>query len=223
MKEFFSSIHPKIKNKYILITHNSDLSAPGDYRHFLDDTKIIKWLGMNPTVNNHDKFIAIPIGIANRYVPHGNLDTFNNFVKNKNQNIQKTVLLGINFYPTAKERNPIFARFSKLNFCKDLRATPHSAYLEKMTHAKFILSPAGNGLDCHRTWEVLLAGSIPILLNSNLNFMFEGLPVLIINNWDDLTEEYLNKKYKVFETNKFSYDRLYFDYWFNLIESLKSE
>jgi len=30
----------------------------------------------------------------------------------------------------------------------------------------FTLSPAGAGLDCHRTWEALLLGSIPVVLRS---------------------------------------------------------
>ena len=34
---------------------------------------------------------------------------------------------------------------------------------ELYTQYKFILSPKGHGLDCHRTFEILLLGGIPVL------------------------------------------------------------
>ncbi len=221
MKEFFSKVHPKIKEPYILITHNSDMEAPDKYKDFLNDPKIIKWFGMNPTIRNHPKFIPIPIGIANRYVPHGNIDNFNNII-NKLNLIKKDILVGMNFNQTnPKERK--LTIFSNLTFCKDLRGWPHSLYLEKMASAKFILSPMGNGLDCHRTWEALLTNTIPILTVSNLDPMLENLPVLIINNWEELTEEYLNNKYEEFLKKDFDNSKIYFDYWHNLIESFRGK
>jgi hypothetical protein len=39
-------------------------------------------------------------------------------------------------------------------------------YLFGMQQYKFVLSPVGNGEDTHRTWEALLAGSIPIVESS---------------------------------------------------------
>lgn len=49
----------------------------------------------------------------------------------------------------------------------------------------FVLSLAGNGLDCHRTWEALYLGSAVIALHSSLDGMYEGLPIILI---DDVTE-----------------------------------
>ena len=47
----------------------------------------------------------------------------------------------------------------------------------------------GNGLDCHRTWEIILLGSIVITETSSLDNMYiqNNLPVIILNNYDELT------------------------------------
>ena len=37
---------------------------------------------------------------------------------------------------------------------------------------KFGVSPRGNGLDTHRTWEMLFFGMVPIVLSSSLNRLF---------------------------------------------------
>lgn len=224
LNSFFSAIHPKIEYNYILITHNSDYAAPGMYAKYLDDHKIICWFGMNPSCK-HEKFISIPIGIANRYWPHGNIDLFYKALRyNLSNRHKKKVLLGLNFMPGTNLtiRKPIFDNFSNLPFCKNLCAWPTFSYLKKMSTAKFILSPEGNGLDCHRTWEALLLGCIPIIKTSNLSPMLKNLPVLIIKNWNKISEDFLNKKYKELLKKRFNYNKLCFKYWEDLIYSLKS-
>ena len=44
---------------------------------------------------------------------------------------------------------------------------------------KFILSPPGAGFDCHRTWEALYLGAIPIVKTSSLDPLYKDLPVVI--------------------------------------------
>ena len=51
---------------------------------------------------------------------------------------------------------------------------------------EFVVSPPGNGLDCHRTWEVLALGSIPIVMTSRFDALFAQLPVIIVSDWHEL-------------------------------------
>ena len=65
---------------------------------------------------------------------------------------------------------------------------------------RFVLSPRGNGLDCHRTWEIFLLGSVVITESSSLDEMYikNDLPVVILkdfNELNDITEETLEKWY----------------------------
>jgi hypothetical protein len=47
----------------------------------------------------------------------------------------------------------------------------------------FVMSAHGNGLDCHRTWEALCLGCIPIVKTSSLDPLYAGLPVAIVDDW----------------------------------------
>ena len=61
-------------------------------------------------------------------------------------------------------------------------------YLAKMQEYAFVVSPPGNGMDCHRTWEAFLLGCVVIVQSSPLDVMFEKhqLPVIVLREWSDL-------------------------------------
>jgi hypothetical protein len=92
-------------------------------------------------------------------------------------------------------------------------------YLFEMMQFKFVLSPVGNGVDTHRTWEALLAGSIPIVESSVRDIMYEGLPVLIVNSWGHLNLQLLQSAYTNFSLPGRSYDwqKLYAPYYLSLM------
>jgi hypothetical protein len=62
-----------------------------------------------------------------------------------------------------------------------------------MSNFTYVVSPAGNGPDCHRTWEAVFLGSFPIVITSALDPLFEDLPVLILHDWSELDNELLKK------------------------------
>ncbi len=51
----------------------------------------------------------------------------------------------------------------------------------------FVISPHGRGLDCFRTWEALLCGAIVIVKRSPLDPLYRGLPVVILDDWREIT------------------------------------
>jgi hypothetical protein len=86
-----------------------------------------------------------------------------------------------------------------------------------MKNYTFILSPFGNGMDCHRTWEALCLGCIPILNAPNFKELFKNLPVLFVDNWKDINQELLDKTIEQFKNTNFNYSKLTLDYWKNII------
>jgi hypothetical protein len=67
------------------------------------------------------------------------------------------------------------------------RMVPRSELWREKTRYAFVISPHGNGLDCHRTWESLLLGNIVIVRTSSLDPLYEGLPVVIVQHWGEVT------------------------------------
>lgn len=224
LKYFVSQLHPKIINPYILITHNSDNSIPGVFNELLDDHKLIAWFGQNVENCSHPKMHPIPIGIANNYWPHGSVDTLNRIQKIANT-LSKVNLLYMNFqinnFPN--ERAYVYKKFKNQRFCTIDTPLGFEAYLTKLAESKFVLSPRGYGLDCHRHWESMLMGAIPIIKSSSLDVLFEDLPALIIHDWDEVTEEFLHQKWEEMSRKEYHLEKLYADYWLQQIAACKAQ
>ncbi len=92
-------------------------------------------------------------------------------------------------------------------------------YLMALGQHRFVLSPRGNGLDAHRTWEALMVGAIPICRSSALNPLYEQLPVLIVRDWSDVTPQLLQSFLVNYTIRKplYRYEKLFADYWLGQI------
>jgi len=221
--EFFTHVHPNIVNPYILITHNSDYHVPQNFGYILEDPKMIAWFGQNVEGCTHPKLHPIPIGIANRYWGHGSIETVT-VLQRATDGCDKSTLLYMNFSPSTYPpvRPHVYNLFKDQPFCMVSGAKDFGSYLLDIAHSKFVLSPRGNGLDCHRTWESLYMGAIPILISSSIDPLFQGLPVVVINDWSEVTKEFLEAKWEEISKTKYHLDRMYADYWFKLISSYKT-
>ena len=56
-------------------------------------------------------------------------------------------------------------------------------YLEELSKSYFSLSPNGNGIDCHKTWESIYLKSIPIITKSINAEFYKDYPIIIIDDW----------------------------------------
>jgi hypothetical protein len=217
---FFKKLHPRIPCRYILITHNSDASAPGAFQTVLEDDKLIAWFAQNIDIPFHPKLHPIPIGIANACWPHGQ---GNEIQRAQGLHFSKKHLLYVNFtkstYP--KERFPTYDLLSKKPFSFVSSPKSFPAYLEEVGSSQFVASPRGNGLDTHRLWEALYLGSYPIVKTSTLDSLYEDLPVVIVQDWNQVTEEFLLQTAEELKNGSFSYDKLMLSYWTALIDSYK--
>ena len=218
---YFKIQHPKINNKYILITHNSDKKI-GLSEKELKDEKIIHWFAQNLSFKCDENFSVLPIGFENRrYLNNGklkNLKKIKNLESSKNNKILSSY---------SSDTNPgIRANLDKvvreLEFVDNVRYKNYFEYLINLQKYRFILCPEGNGLDTHRIWEALLTKTVPILEKSDfsLNFYNLGMPVHIVNKWSELEEidenkvDELYKNYIDFEYSKF----VKTEFWMNLIK-----
>ncbi len=222
LDRFVRNYHIHIQHPYILITHNSDHPSPGHFDYLLDDPRIIAWFSSNTEGLTHPKLHPLPLGIANRVWGHGNPDTFTYCRERKDELIKEHLLyLNCTVSTCPSERGFVYQLFSPQSYCHvaSLRYVPD--YLFDLARSKFVLSPRGNGLDCHRLWESLLMESIPIVKTSSLDVLYKGLPVLVIQQWEDITPEFLEDKYKELSQKNWEWDRLFINYWYKQIEAHK--
>ncbi|MCH9613418.1 MAG: hypothetical protein SP1CHLAM54_04180 [Chlamydiia bacterium] len=216
LPEFIDKIHPKIQNPYVLVTHNGDRSVPGKFAHLLNDPKIMAWFGQNA---DDPRIRKIPIGIANRVWEHGNIERLKTI---RNLEVNKEHLFYMNFrVETCPEyRKPALEAFIDKPYCTFDPPGDSTTYLINLKKSKFVVSPRGNGYDCHRTWEALLLGCYPVCITSPLDSLYDDLPVVIVNDWSEVTEEFLNQKYEEFQTTTFNWAKIEMPYWLDQLEKI---
>ncbi len=87
------------------------------------------------------------------------------------------------------------------------------SYLRDIRDHKFVLCPRGNGVDTHRLWETLYMGRIPIVKRHPIHKDWQDLPILFIDDWNEVTEELLHETYTKFAEREWCYDKLKIGYW----------
>jgi len=216
VSQFFTYKFKDIQQPFVLISHNSDASAPNEHIVHLSNPKILKWFASNPSINNHSKLSPIPIGLANTRWTHGNLDKVAYAFKNHRKPwFQRTTLLYVNFdmETNKNERNKSVSQALKIENVKIIKERiSFQNYLENTGNAKFILSPPGGGIDCHRTWEALIMGAVPIIFTSTLDPLFAKTKTIIIDDWSKLTQKLL-LSFDFSSNNQPLPDVVYARYW----------
>ena len=51
------------------------------------------------------------------------------------------------------------------------------------------------------------------LCTSQLDKLYEELPILVIDDWTEITEEFLNRKYEEITSQQYNIEQLYMNYW----------
>lgn len=223
-----------INYNFILVSGDGDVTLSNEmvekHKDFINSPKLIKWYSQN-CIATHPKIHKIPIGLDY----HSDQDQINGYLSPIEH--EKILLEIINDSVPFYKRKPIahstfhfrleypnnYRTDAYNNINKDLvyyepiRKERFATYREQIKYA-FIISPHGNGLDCHRTWEALILGCIPIVKKSELDELYVDLPVLIVNEWSDLTQQLLNDTIIQYKYKNFNYNKLKLKYWIDKIK-----
>ncbi|CAF0786226.1 unnamed protein product [Adineta steineri] len=216
LRRFFTSRFISIREPFVLITHNSDDSAPGRYIRYLRNPKVLHWYASNLNQKNLQKISPIPIGLANIRWVHGTLDKIAFALKNHRKPwSQRTTFLYVNFAVDTNidQRTKALSQASTIQNVQIMKERIKlESYLEQIGNSKFVLSPPGGGIDCHRTWEALLMGAVPIVLTSGLDPLFTKSRSIIIDDWSKLSYNFLSSFNSSLDDD-YVPDVLYADYW----------
>jgi hypothetical protein len=140
---------------------------------------------------------------------------------NKPRSIKNLVYLNFNVTTFKEDRIPCFNYFKDKSWvtvgCNIQSLDGRRIFLEEIRNHKFTICPRGKGVDTHRLWETLYMGSIPVLIKHEALMEFNDLPILFVDKWTNVTEEFLNKKYDEMQAMLWNMDKLKFSYWENLI------
>ena len=251
VEQFINNFLPLIINPFILVSGNSDHSTPTDFpsaEKLLNNNNLIMWFSQNVVIDNHPKLRHIPIGIDYHTLSVGrgshewsNLErpitplkqeSFLKEIRKKLKPLNQCNGVVTNFHLAMdgpprriQYRLPIYNKLKDKKCIVWLPKQTREEFWETLNKYAFVICPFGNGIDTHRTWEVLALGRIPIIEKSPLNKVYEGLPVVEIEDWSKLNETWLTQKFNdiLFKMHNKEYktERVLLSYWKNLINSYK--
>ena len=242
----FNTIVPYIDFSFVLVSGDSDDSMPFDvfqpdvFERFITNPYLLHWFSQNMTID-HDKITRMPIGMDYHTMEKKDIWGPITIASTQEVLLNHVRKYSAPFYDRFYEGKICYANFHfqmHTKYGQDRRdalsqiPTDLVYYEEQMVHRlkswntqkdyAFIISPHGGGYDCHRLWEGLILGCIPIVKTSPIDKLYDELPVLIVHSWSDVTTELLIKTVEKFKkkhlNGEFNYNKLTLQYWMNKIK-----
>jgi hypothetical protein len=197
-----SAVAHIFENQFTLITHNGDANVEDVYyvNSILNTPNLKRWYAQNVNYS-HDKLVPLPIGIANRMWPHGNVSIIES---------SKTcdVYMSFDLNTNPKKRSECFeALRDKVPFLPFVSPNDN---IERLAQYKYCVCPEGNGLDTHRLWEALYLQVVPIMLKTKHVELLTNqylFPVILLDRWQDLDVSSL-PPYEIFKFHHIDMDKL---------------
>ena len=186
---------------------DEDLPPPSDLPR-LSETSIRAWFVNHPAIA-HPKLRAYPRGLqqtfrwAEALREHGH--------KQLERERPELLMCGCVSAGSHPERPAKLATLRANGF-----ACAHDcgAYVDVMLSSRFVASPRGNGPQNHRDFEALLAGAIPLVdYDPRLAPLWEGLPVVQVRDWKEVTPAYLRRVWADMQTREYDLAKAYFPHW----------
>ena len=243
---FINTMMPLIDFSFILVSGDCDETVPqeilnnNDFLKLINDSRLIHWFCQNMTQDHH-KITRMPIGLDYHTLTTrplwGPLSSCEQqekmllMIKDKSLPFwNRNIKCYANFHFTMNTKLGHDRKDAFQNINKDLIYYEENKVTRLITWNKqkdfaFVICPHGGGLDCHRNWEALCLGCIPIVKTSSIDKLYSDLPVLIVKDWKNITNELLNDTLRAFKVkfvnNEFNIEKLKLSYWLQLINSYK--
>jgi hypothetical protein len=90
---------------------------------------------------------------------------------------------------------------------------PRISSWQRQAECMFVISPEGAGIDCHRTWEAILLGCVPVVKKNKFSSLFNRLPVVMLNDWSEFNSTHMIQQVDRLKNEKFNFNPMFLRYW----------
>jgi hypothetical protein len=207
--DLYNNISDKVHNMFRDLINQTD-----------EEYSLKEWKQIDKPLNNllfncsefkycNDEWVPFTIGMGVHLINYkGNISSI---LKQPSEHL---ILCAINDTTDQKRRpegynRKLYIENLKKNNIKNVYLN-YNTYIENLAKYKFVISPEGNGIDCHRHYEALIAGCIPIIEDNPLiREKYKGLPILYTKDYSEITQSYLEKTYNSMINQKYDFSSLY--------------
>lgn len=197
-----------LKNDCILISSYGARPVPSSVKDetvnkILECPKIKKWFTQNyDGTLIHPKLFPYPIGfpaVQIWWVGHNKNSTIKTMLdmrENFNDKKEMKVFCDVHLLGrpgVGKERQIVKKDLVNKEKCEHLiilnnRLKDMKKVYELYSKYQFVICTHGLGLDCHRTWEVFMLGGIIITKHSSMDYLYDELPVIFVDEWSEVLD-----------------------------------
>lgn len=241
LRNFAENFLPQIQVPFMLVSGDSDvpisesLLADPAIAAILGSGHLLGWYAQN-LQTKHSKLTALPIGMdyhtmwerpglwgISAMSSMAQENSLINILAESPEFSQRYLAAYCNwhFAMGRGDRQECFDRIEKSVCFFESNAVPRHSSWMRQSECMFVISPEGAGMDCHRTWEALLLGCIPVVKKNELSTMFSDLPVLVVNDWQEVKRDTLFDYCRTMVECKFDFTPLFRDHWMRRISGIQ--
>lgn len=168
-----------------------------------------------------DKIRAIPLGLENfSWNRNGRLADFLSQSQHlaRNEKLQD-VFASFAVKNNPKVREPVVDALKDSSFGWSEKRLSPEEYRARVRESKFVISPPGRGLDCHRTWEAVYLGAVPVVQQGSLaTGLVDNLPILAVADYSQFFSKTSRERNEIYESlTSRSLERAFMPYWIERI------
>lgn len=238
LRNFSDNFLPSIQTPFTLVSGDSDtpvsevLLADPAIRGILEHEHLQAWHAQNLSAS-HPKLFQLPIGLDYHTMwerpgfwgitavsPMAQENSLINTLASSPEFNQRylTAYCNWHFAMDRGDRRECHEKVDKSACYFETSHVPRNSTWLRQAECMFVLSPEGAGMDCHRTWEAILLGCVPIVKRNPLAPLFAELPVMIVDDWTEVNRQSLLSYANAIQNQKFNFSSLFREFVNNRLE-----
>jgi len=234
---FATNFLPEIELPFVLVSGDGDTAVSAELLNhpvitaLLDNELLVSWFAQNLSAT-HPKIQHLPIGLdyhtmwerpgawgisAMSAIAQEN--TLLNTLASAPSFSDRYMNAYCNWRPVPGwgDREECYAQIDRSICLFESGSVSRASTWQRQAEFLYVISPEGIGMDCHRTWEAILLGCVPIVKRNAVTPLYANLPVIVVDDWNEVNSHYLREQSNYFSIKKFDYSSIFKAHWTNLI------
>ncbi len=223
----------KIEHPFILVTGDSDTPINNNLiqheaiKKILEHSQLVNWFAQN-MVADHPKLHQIPIGMDYHTMwerpgvwglaqqsPFAQERVLMNTLASA-PDFEQRFFAGYcnwHFAIDRGDRQECLGKIDKSICLIEKNHLPRMSSWQRQAECMFVISPEGAGIDCHRTWEAILLGCVPVVKKNKFSTLLNRLPVVMLDDWSQFNSTHMLQQVDRLKNEKFDFNPIFLRYW----------
>ena len=121
------------------------------------------------------------------------------------------------------DREDCYAKIDRSICLFESGSVSRASTWQRQTEFMYVISPEGIGMDCHRTWEAILLGCVPIVKRNAVTSLYAKLPMIVVDGWNEVNQELMHDFSRRLASQNFDFSILFREHWLRKISGMNTQ